>query len=224
MTDFKMAEAVEPQGAPGPLQRLLASPWVDRVIAIVAVVPFANSLRHELDHFGWNLAWLIANANFVLLVATMLIRRPPSRVTPNPAYWLLAFVATYWLFFMGRLTTPGPIVAPLWLIDGLSFASFGISCWARINLGRNIGLVPAQRGITSTGAYHWMRHPIYTGIFLAYLAITLHNYSPRNALIWAVGAALFGIKSFVEEGFLGKDPAYAAYMQRVRWRWIPFVV
>ena len=32
------------------------------------------------------------------------------------------------------------------------------------------------------------------------------------------------IKSLVEEDFLRADPQYAAYMQRVRARWIPFLV
>jgi hypothetical protein len=32
------------------------------------------------------------------------------------------------------------------------------------------------------------------------------------------------IKSLVEEHFLRHDPRYAAYMQRVRVRWIPFVI
>jgi len=32
------------------------------------------------------------------------------------------------------------------------------------------------------------------------------------------------IKSLVEEGFLRHDSQYAAYMQKVRARWIPFVI
>jgi len=32
------------------------------------------------------------------------------------------------------------------------------------------------------------------------------------------------VKSLVEEDFLRHDPQYAAYMQRVRARWIPFVI
>ena len=32
------------------------------------------------------------------------------------------------------------------------------------------------------------------------------------------------IKSLVEEDFLRTDPQYATYMQKVRARWIPFVL
>lgn len=206
------------------LSKALASPWLDRLVALVACVPFAYSLSHEMRTFGLNLAWIVANANFILLVATMLIRRPPTRVTPNPLYWLLAFVATYWLFIVGRFATQGSAAAPAWVVFALSLASCVVSVWARLSLGRSIGLVPAQRGIVTQGAYRYMRHPIYTGVYCAYAAVALQNFSPLNGAIFAVGAALFVIKSFVEENFLRQDPEYAAYMQTVPWRWLPYVI
>ena len=206
------------------VMQALSSPWMDRAIAFVACIPFAYSLSHEMRTFGLNLPWIVANANFILLVFTMLIRRSPTRVTPNPLYWLLAFVATYWLFIVGRLATPGPSMAPTWLIFALSFASFVVSVWARLSLGRSIGLVPAQRVLVKSGAYRYMRHPIYTGIYFAYLALALQNFSVVNAVIFAVGAGLFVIKSFVEEDFLRQDPEYASYMVSVPWRWLPYVL
>ncbi|HEY5048448.1 MAG TPA: methyltransferase [Rhizomicrobium sp.] len=204
--------------------KALTSVWVDRLIAFVAVIPFAYSLRHEMKTFGFNPAWIVANANFILLVLAMLIRRPPTRITANPLYWALALVATYWLFVVGRLATPGPAVAPAGFIYSLSCASFVVSVWARVSLGRSIGLVPAQRQLVSTGAYRYMRHPIYTGVYFAYLALVLQSFSLVNAAIFGIGAALFVIKSFVEENFLRSDPEYASYMRDVPWRWVPFVL
>ena len=100
----------------------------------------------------------------------------------------------------------------------------GIVCiWARVNLGRNIGLVPAQRQLVSEGAYRFVRHPIYTGIYISYGALALQSWSALNAAIFATGIALFVVKSFVEEGFLSHDPEYASYLTRVRWRWLPYV-
>jgi len=43
-------------------------------------------------------------------------------------------------------------------------------------------------------------------------------------VLFSIGIVLFMIKSVVEENFLRADPEYAAYMQRVRWRWIPGIV
>src|ERR1700733_3157861 len=90
----------------------ISLPWFDRLVATVACVPFGFSLSHEIRTFGPNPAWIITNANFILLVLAMLVRRPPERVTPQPAFWLLAFVATYWLFIMGRFATAGSPLAP----------------------------------------------------------------------------------------------------------------
>lgn len=210
--------------AAGFIERTLWSPWLDRFVAVVACVPFARSLAHEMRTFGLNPAWIITNANFILLVLAMLVRRPPTRVTPRPLYWLLAFVATYWLFLVGRFATVGLPLAPAWMILALSILSFAASVWARASLGRSIGFVPAQRRLVTSGAYRFARHPIYTGIFFAYLALALQNFSALNAAIFVTGAALFAIKSFVEEDFLREDPEYAAYMRRVPWRWLPGVL
>jgi hypothetical protein len=89
------------------------------------------------------------------------------------------------------------------------------------HLGRNIGFVPAQREIVTVGAYRYMRHPIYTGLILRFLAVALRIYGPRNAALLATAVFWMIVKSFVEESFLRADPQYAAYMTTVRARWIP---
>jgi hypothetical protein len=50
----------------------------------------------------------------------MIVRRPPKRVTPNPWYWLLAFVATYWsILVLGLLQQGRPLVAN-WITDSIA--------------------------------------------------------------------------------------------------------
>jgi protein-S-isoprenylcysteine O-methyltransferase Ste14 len=208
----------------GWLARTVSATWFDRIAAAVACIPFAYSLHHEMQNFGFNFAWIVANANFILFVATMLVRRAPTRVTSHPLLWFLAFAATYWLFLFGRFADVGVSVSPSWLVFCLSFTSFAVSVWARISLGRSIGLIPAQRGLVTSGAYRFMRHPIYTGIYFSYAALALQNCSVLNVAIFASGAALFVIKSFVEEGFLRQDAEYERYMAQVRWRWVPYLI
>lgn len=43
----------------------------------------------------------------------------------------------------------------------IAVAALLFSVWARLSLGRNMGFVPAQREIVTTGAYRYVRHPIY---------------------------------------------------------------
>jgi protein-S-isoprenylcysteine O-methyltransferase Ste14 len=137
---------------------------------------------------------------------------------------LLAFVATYWGFLTWGLAEHGRALAPALFINSIAILGTTVELWARFSLGRNIGFVPAQREIVIRGAYRFMRHPIYTGLFIGILAEGLAYYSPRNLLLDVLFVFWFVVKSFVEESFLRKDPAYTAYMERVRWRWVPGLI
>lgn len=205
------------------LQRLM-NPTVDRTIAVVAILPMLWSAYYRYQHFGLNLPVIYYFVSTFVVVLTMVFRRAPKRITANPWFWLLAFVNTYFpqaiLPFMDR---GQPVISPL-LSNVIAIAALLFTIWARLSLGRNIGFVPAQREIVTAGAYRYVRHPIYTGLILSYLAVALRIYSPRNVTLLAIAVFWMLVKSFVEESFLRTDPQYAAYMTRVRVRWIPFVI
>jgi protein-S-isoprenylcysteine O-methyltransferase Ste14 len=205
--------------------RLLSLPWLDRTIAAIACVPLVYLAYYRYEHWHHGLPLITSALGVLILVATMIIRRPPKRVTPNPWYWLLAFVATYWqILVLGLLQQGRPLVAN-WITDAIAIPGLMIVIWARLSLGRNIGFVPAQRELVNSGAYAYVRHPVYTGGLLTSLAFVLRAYSPQNALLLGLGVFWFiPVKSLVEEDFLRADSQYAAYMRKVRARWIPFVV
>jgi protein-S-isoprenylcysteine O-methyltransferase Ste14 len=205
--------------------RLLSLPWLDRTIAAIACVPLVYLAYYRYEHWHHGLPLITSALGVLILVATMIIRRPPKRVTPNPWYWLLAFVATYWqILVLGLLQQGRPLVAN-WITDAIAIPGLMIVIWARLSLGRNIGFVPAQRELVNSGAYAFMRHPVYTGGLLTSLAFVLRAYSPQNALLLGLGVFWFiPVKSLVEEDFLRADSQYAAYMRKVRARWIPFLV
>ncbi len=204
--------------------RLLANAWVDRSIATIACLPAAY-LAYQRIHAG-NLD--IVRINLIipalLLIVTMVSRRPPERVTPNPWFWLLAFLATYWVPFTALVAPPGTLVAPRWLVLTLSWLGLATAVYARLSLGRNIGFVPAQRKLVTTGAYAVVRHPIYSALTINYLSLVLQRFTPITLLLVTIGVGWFIVKSIVEEHFLRADPEYASYMGRVRWRWIPGLV
>ena len=205
--------------------RLLSLPWLDRTIAAIACVPLVYLAYYRYEHWHHGFPLVASALNVLILVVTMIIRRPPKRVTSNPWYWFLAFVATYWdLLVLAFLQQGHPLVSN-WATDILAVAGLLIVIWARLSLGRNIGFVPAQRELVRTGAYAYMRHPVYTGGLLTTLAFLLRAFSPQNALLMGLRILWFiPIKSLVEEDFLRADTQYAAYMKMVRARWIPFVV
>lgn len=66
-------------------------------------------------------------------------------------------------------------------LSGMLFAT-----WARIAIGRNWGTpmsLRANHELVTGGPYAWVRHPIYTGLFLALLGTSLFYLHPLNALI-----------------------------------------
>ena len=201
----------------------ITDPRVDRAVAIVACGPFVYLTYHRLFSQELDFPRIALAVQTILMIGTMVVRRPPVRVTTNVLYWVTAFVATYWSFMTLWATEPGAAIAPTALTYALAITGLVIMVTARLTLGRNIGFVPAQRELVMTGIYGIVRHPIYTALFVNLLGIALRSYSPRNLLIISIGASLFVIKTFMEEDFLKEDPTYARYMQRVRSRWIPFV-
>jgi len=220
--------AVAPATAPNlssNVIRVLALPWLDRTIAAIACVPLVYGAYYRYEHFHHGFPLIAAALNTLILIPKMITRPPPNRVTPNPLYWLLAFVASYWLILILGLLQRGRPLAANWITDSIAVLGLLIVVWARLSLGRNIGFVPAQRELVHSGAYAFMRHPIYTGVLFTHIAFVVRAFSPLNALLMGLGVFWFiPVKSLVEEDFLRADPQYTAYMQKVRARWIPFVI
>src|SRR5689334_15250791 len=74
---------------------MLSIPWVDKTIAIIAVIPNVIELYNRYTGHALTFPRAILGIQVLILIVTMVIRRTPVSVTPNPWFWLLAFVATY---------------------------------------------------------------------------------------------------------------------------------
>ena len=203
---------------------LLGNPVVDKTIAIVACLPFVYALYHRFTEGALTLPGAGAALGQLITIVTMVLRRAPERVTPNPWWWLLAFVATYGSLAWSTFAPLGTPIAPRFLTTALSLLGVVVIVYARLSLGRNIGFVPAQRRIVSSGAYRYVRHPIYTGLFLAWLSLCLRQYSMLNLGLFLTICVLYFIKSWVEEDLLRHDPVYSAYMGNVRHRFFPGIL
>ncbi len=98
-----------------------------------------------------------------------------------------------------------------------------IAIWARRILektGRFVS-VKEDHELIQRGPYRLVRHPIYTGIILAYAGTVLALIpTPRGLLIELVLILAFYIKSRHEERVMAGEfgEQYAAYKQRVKGR------
>jgi protein-S-isoprenylcysteine O-methyltransferase Ste14 len=196
-------------------------PWADKSIAVAVSVP-AFWVAYDCYQAGlMDLPRALFFTQAALFVVTMLMRRNPVRISANPWFWLVASINTYYNLLTAGWLRGGVRLAPAPLINSLAILGIWVAIFARLSLGRNIGLVPAQRQIVTSGMYRYVRHPIYSAYFLCAISWGLSSCSLINALVIALGCLMYVIKTLMEESFLSEDPEYAAYMKRVRWRWFP---
>jgi protein-S-isoprenylcysteine O-methyltransferase Ste14 len=91
----------------------------------------------------------------------------------------------------------------------------------KMSLGRSFALMPANRGIVSSGLYRFVRHPIYLGYFITHVAFVAANPSMWNLTVLLMADVAQIARALCEERVLAKDAAYRDYQARVRWRLIP---
>jgi protein-S-isoprenylcysteine O-methyltransferase Ste14 len=206
-----------------PFPQWLANPWVDKILAILAVLPFVYPIAMHFMH-QIRVGEILYLAQVLLLIGTMVFRRLPVRITTNLYYWVIAFVASYWGLLILSVEQPGRPLITSWILLLFYPLSLFMDIWGRLSLGRNIGMLPAQRQIVDRGAYRLVRHPIYTAVFFMIIARMLASYSLLNFLLYSLAVFWILARSLAEEEFLRKDPAYSAYMRRVRWRWFPGLI
>lgn len=121
----------------------------------------------------------------------------------------------------------GVVQNPVLGFVGVVLAALGVALaiWARFYLGRNWGMplsVKENPELVVSGPYAHIRHPIYTGILLAFLGSALIDWWWAIIFLWS--AAYFVYASHGEEKLMQKEfpDAYPAYKART-WRLVPFI-
>jgi protein-S-isoprenylcysteine O-methyltransferase Ste14 len=106
-----------------------------------------------------------------------------------------------------------------WSMVGVTAAGLLFTWWARVHMGNlwHGGVSrTADHRVVQSGPFALVRHPIYTGMIAAVIAVAVLKANPVSllgAVLFAIG---FMLKAKVEERFLeGELPDYAAYRERV---------
>jgi protein-S-isoprenylcysteine O-methyltransferase Ste14 len=217
-------------------------------LALTLPQPFALSVA-RLD--AERLADLVARAAIIVLFSLMAIRFGSDFLSTGRVTGLLLLVSEALVVVLtvmrrsaaavdrsmrARLLTalsmlgppllqPAHVAAllPQSLTVGLSAAGLAIVIAGKITLGRSFGLMPANRGVVSSGLYRIVRHPIYLGYLITHVAFLLATPSAWNvAALLAADAALLA-RAVCEEQTLSRDERYRTYQQTVRWRVCPGV-
>lgn len=164
----------------------------------------------------------------VLIIALFIMRRPSRDMSRRPIAWMMAVAGTTLPLLMrpvADLGLPAPAGAALsglsLALQGVAIGAIGISLFA---LGRSFGVVPAHRGLVTTGPYKLVRHPLYAAEMAFYLVFVLGNPSLRNGLLLLGYLALQALRAREEERLLTRDLRYRDYKRAVPYRFLPGLV
>ncbi len=156
-----------------------------------------------------------------LVVILMIVRRPTEVVDRRWVVRLITLLSIAGPPLVRPLATPaGPTDTISAMLSALGLTVIVVS---KLALGRSFGLVPANRGVVSSGPYRFVRHPIYLGYLVTHAAFVVANPLFWNIAILVAADIALLVRALYEERTLEGDDAYLAYESRVRWRLVPRV-
>jgi protein-S-isoprenylcysteine O-methyltransferase Ste14 len=172
---------------------------------------------------GWTGFWVY------WLAASIRVKAGRTRWTQFAGF-RVAIVLIILLLLRVRVLKGHAVTHNPWL-EGIGLAIFlsglALAIWARIYIGRNWGTPMSQKvdpELVTTGPYHRVRHPIYSGILLGMVGTSL-----AISLYWLIAAALLGgyfvYSAVMEERYMtGLFPgAYPEYKRSTKML-IPFIL
>jgi protein-S-isoprenylcysteine O-methyltransferase Ste14 len=134
-------------------------------------------------------------AGLLLWLPELPVRALDARFMPDAA----------WVFWAGAV---------------LALVGLGFTVWARLHLGRNwSGIVTVKQGheLVTSGPYAFVRHPIYSGLLLAFAGSALARGEWRGIVAVALVLASLWRKLRMEERWMREQfaDAYVHYARRV---------
>jgi protein-S-isoprenylcysteine O-methyltransferase Ste14 len=156
-----------------------------------------------------------------LVVAMVCVRRRARTLSLRKMDWILALAATT-MPMLVRPTEYSVLPTRDWPIL-LMLIGMAIQIFAKVNLGRRFGAVPANRGICHRGLYRIVRHPIYAGYMLTHIGFLLAASSWWNLGVYMLLYSIVVPRILAEERLLSEDHDYVAYCKKVPNRLIPGV-
>jgi protein-S-isoprenylcysteine O-methyltransferase Ste14 len=179
----------------------------------------------------WTVLWLF------WLVAALATKRNVQRQSsasslvqsvPVIAAFFLLFARHMWPHWLHWRFFPESDTALLWIGLALTAAGIGFAIWARLWIGRNWSssiTIKEQHELIQNGPYRFVRHPIYSGLLLAFLGTAIVHGEVRGLVGFPLVVLGWGLKLRMEETFMVQQfgNAYLDYKQRVK-ALVPFVV
>jgi protein-S-isoprenylcysteine O-methyltransferase Ste14 len=198
-----------------------AARFLDRGEQAAALILYAFLVQriwpHDLSAASLAPALLLLSEGVIILF--LLIRRPATDISLRPQDWAAAIAGTVAPLLVVKTAEPSNLAI------GAFFLLFGMftQISAKFSLRRSFGLVAANRGVKTGGAYRYVRHPMYLGYMISHVGFLLMSPTFWNFAVYAVGWSCLVLRVGFEERLLSGDADYRAFKEKVRYRLLPGV-
>lgn len=192
-----------------------------KIVTTLVLGLFAYGAWHRWQADPSRITLLLFVVAESLSVGLSLFTRAPIRRDWRLVTFLCSIGGSY--YFLAVQLAPGVSLIPQ--LVGATLQVIGL-CWqifAKISLRRSFGILPANRGVVSKGAYRFIRHPMYFGYFLTDIGFLLVNFGWQNLVVYGAQFALQVGRIVKEEELLSDDAQYVRYKASVPYRVIPGV-
>ena len=194
---------------------------IERGEQIAFIVLYAHLLLTfslELSGPGAVILLLYAFDQAIVLVF-LLSRRPALEMSRQPMDYIVAVASTLLPLF--AIPIAGPNLLPLPILAVTLLCGILLHFTAKLSLRRSFGILPANRGIKRSGAYRYVRHPMYLGYLIVQTSLVLGGPVAWNVVILAASIPLFILRISAEERLLSQSADYRAFCRDTPFRLIP---
>lgn len=186
-------------------------------LAVAAIFVYRGAYHLVIDPGRLNVLLLMISD--ALTFTWLLLARRPIVRDWSPFTVFISLTAGFGSGFISL--QDGIAVIPLYIAAPLQFLALWLVIWGKMSLGRSFAILPANRGVVTSGAYRFVRHPIYAGYLAGHILFLLSSFSLYNFAVYAV-ITLFQIHRILrEERILALTEEYRDYLGRVRYRLCP---
>lgn len=142
--------------------------------------------------------WIVALATY-----------PPfNTITGNYLNWY----SNDYFFWPDRLTD--------YTLKVLVVALMGVYLWATLSLGAKCSNL-TNRGVVTSGAYKYIRHPAYAGKVAAWWIMALPHLSIAMVISMFGWTTIYFLRAITEERHLSQDRDYVKYKRLTPYRFLP---
>lgn len=192
-----------------------------RAIALACLSYFLWRLYQHSLQFELSFNLILLAIGEIVTLGIVLFARFAKEARLDFITGISTTVATFYFLFLSF--GAGTELLPLTMAVAIQTLAIVWQIYAKLCLGLSFGLLPANRGIVTRGAYRIVRHPIYFGYFVNHVAFLLSAFSFYNLGIFAALYAFQAIRIWQEEKILLKDIDYQEYAKKTKYRFIPYV-